>query len=98
VSSRNDWFKAIADPTRRQILHLLFKHGEMTAGELTQHFDMSKPLMSHHFTVLKDAEMVTTRRDGKQIFYALNTTVIQDLVRMVLDLYTNDGGRKESDS
>lgn len=78
-------FKAIADPTRRQILRLL-GGGEMTAGELAEQFDISAPSMSHHFNVLKQAELVGTRRDGQQIYYSLNTTVFQDLIAAVFDL------------
>lgn len=75
----NTVFKAIADPTRREILHLL-RHEEMTAGALAARFDMTKPTMSHHFAVLKDAELVTSRREGQTIWYALNTTVLEDVL------------------
>ena len=81
----NRAFKALADPTRREILRLLGR-GEMTAGELADHFDMTKPSMSHHFSVLKEADFIKSRREGQQIWYSLNTTVIQDVVRWVLDL------------
>ena len=83
--SSNKAFKALADPTRREILNLL-RRGEMTAGELADRFEMTKPTMSHHFSVLKDADLVTTRRDGQQIWYGLNTTVIQDLTTWAMDL------------
>jgi len=78
-------FRAIADPTRRQILRLL-NDGEMTAGQIAEHFHISAPSMSHHFNVLKHADLVSTRREGQQIYYSLNTTVFQDLVAAVLDL------------
>jgi DNA-binding transcriptional ArsR family regulator len=81
----NDAFKALADPTRREILRLL-RRGEMTAGELAGRFDMSKPSMSHHFAVLKQADLITARRDGQQIYYALNTTVAEDLLAIIWDL------------
>jgi ArsR family transcriptional regulator len=81
----NKAFKALADPTRREILRLLRK-GEMTAGDLAERFDMTKPTMSHHFAVLKDADLLTSRRDGQQIWYALNTTVVQDLMAWAMDL------------
>ena len=61
--SSNEAFKALADPTRREILALL-RRGEMTAGALAEKFDMTKPSMSHHFTVLKDADLITSRRVG----------------------------------
>jgi DNA-binding transcriptional ArsR family regulator len=81
----NRAFKALADPTRREILRLLGR-AEMTAGELAGHFDMTKPSMSHHFSVLKEADFIKSRREGQQIWYSLNTTVIQDVMRWVLDL------------
>jgi DNA-binding transcriptional ArsR family regulator len=91
----NEAFKALADPTRRDILKLL-RRGEMTAGELAQHFDMAKPSVSHHFSVLKQADLVTTRRDGQQIYYALNTTVVEDLLGMILDSFSTRRGNGES--
>lgn len=90
----NDPFKALADPTRREILALL-RHGEMTAGALAEKFDMTKPSMSHHFAVLREAELITSRREAQQIWYALNTTVVQDLMAWTMDLL-GDGRRKGS--
>ena len=81
----NRAFKALADPTRREILRLLGRD-EMTAGELAEHFDMTRPSMSHHFSVLKEADLIKSRREGQQIWYSLNTTVIQDIMRWALDL------------
>jgi DNA-binding transcriptional ArsR family regulator len=78
-------FKALSDPTRREILQLL-SHGEKTAGELAEQFDMTKPSLSHHFAVLKEAELITSRREGQQIWYRLNTTVAQDAVTWVMNL------------
>jgi DNA-binding transcriptional ArsR family regulator len=83
--SSNRAFKALADQTRREILALL-RHGEKTAGELAEKFDMTKPSMSHHFSVLKDADLITSRRDAQQIWYGLNTTVVQDLMAWAMDL------------
>jgi len=90
--SSNEAFKALADPTRRQILALL-RRGEMTAGALAERFDMTKPSMSHHFTVLKEADLITSRREGQQIWYGLNTTVVEDLMAWAMDLI-GDGKRK----
>lgn len=83
--SANETFRALADPTRRQILALL-RHGEITAGELAEKFDITKPAMSHHFKVLKDADLITSRREGQQIWYRLNTTVVQDLMAWAMQL------------
>jgi ArsR family transcriptional regulator len=83
----NEVFKALADPTRREILQLL-RRGEMTAGELTDRVSsrVSKPSMSHHFSVLKEADLITARREGQQIYYALNTTVVEDVLSIIWDL------------
>jgi ArsR family transcriptional regulator, arsenate/arsenite/antimonite-responsive transcriptional repressor len=81
----NDAFRALADPTRREIVRLL-RGGEMTAGELAERFDMTKPTLSHHFNVLKQADLVTSRRAGQQVYYALNTTAVEDLLVVFLDL------------
>jgi ArsR family transcriptional regulator len=99
--SSNQAFKAIADPTRREILRLL-RRGEMTAGDLAERFDMTKPTMSHHFSVLKEADLLTSRRDGQQIWYGLNTTVVQDLMAWAMDLIHSeakpeDGQPKDGD-
>ena len=83
--SSNQAFKALADPTRREILDLL-RRGERTAGDLAERFDMTKPSMSHHFAVLKDADLITSRREGQQIWYGLNTTVVQDVAAWAMDL------------
>jgi DNA-binding transcriptional ArsR family regulator len=93
--SSNEAFKAIADPTRREILRLL-RRGEMTAGDLAQRFDITKPTMSHHFAVLKDADLLTSRRDGQQIWYGLNTTVVQDLMAWAMDLVHSDEGKSKN--
>src|ERR1700683_4100552 len=87
--STNQGFKAIADPTRREILRLL-RRGEMTAGDLAERFDMTKPTMSHHFAVLKEADLLPSRRDGQQIWYGLNTTVVQDLMAWAMDLMRSE--------
>ena len=89
--SSNRAFKALADPTRREILNLL-RRGEMTAGALAERFDMTKPTMSHHFAVLKEADLLTSRRDGQQIWYGLNTTVVQDLLAWAMDLIRGQSG------
>lgn len=66
----------------------------MTAGDLAQRFDMTKPTMSHHFSVLKEADLLTSRREGQQIWYGLNTTVVQDLMAWAMDLIK--GGEESS--
>ena len=93
----NEAFKALADPTRRQILQLL-RRGEKSAGELAQQFDMSKPSVSHHFSVLKQADLITSRRAGQQIYYSLNTTVVEDLLTLIWDLFPGGGRNREAHS
>ena len=82
----NHVFKALADPTRREILRLLAK-SELSAGALAEKFDMTKPTVSHHFAVLKEADLITSRREGQQIIYSLNTTVAQDVLTWLWDLF-----------
>jgi ArsR family transcriptional regulator len=86
----NQVFKALADPTRREILRLL-SQGEQTAGQLAERFDMTKPSVSHHFAVLKEADLVRSRRDGQLIYYSLNTTVVQDVLTRIWDLFGTNG-------
>jgi ArsR family transcriptional regulator, arsenate/arsenite/antimonite-responsive transcriptional repressor len=87
-------FKALSDPTRREILRLL-SHGEKTAGELAEQFDMTKPSMSHHFAVLKAAELITSRREGQQIWYRLNSTVAQDAIAWIMELVDRAARKRE---
>jgi DNA-binding transcriptional ArsR family regulator len=76
-------FKALSDPTRRRILRLL-NAGEATAGEIAAQFDITAPSMSHHFKVLREADLVSMRREAQQIFYGLNTTVLEDVALSVI--------------
>lgn len=79
-------FKAMADPTRRAILKRL-QDGALSAGEIGVAFDMTAASLSHHFAVLKQADLVLAERRGQYIVYSLNRTVFEDLARMVLDLF-----------
>lgn len=72
-------FKALANPTRRRILELL-RSADLTAGELADHFDMTKPSISHHLNTLKAAGLVDAEREEQSIVYSLNTSVLQDLM------------------
>jgi ArsR family transcriptional regulator len=78
-------FKALSDPTRREILRLLGR-GEMSVGEIVDKFTMSQPSISRHLAVLRSASLVTARREGQNVVYGLDTTVMQDVVRTLLDL------------
>lgn len=79
----NNAFKALSDPTRRKILDLL-KERDLTAGEIADQFQMTKPSISHHLSLLKQADLVWDERQGQHIYYSLNTTVFQDLLKWVL--------------
>ena len=94
----SDVFKALADPTRRRILHMLNERPEMSAGEIAAAFRISAPSMSHHFNVLKEADLISARRDGQQILYSLNTTVVQDLLTMLMDMFSKDVAGKRRNS
>lgn len=85
-------FKAIADPTRRDILVLL-QNGSLSAGEIADEFTISKASLSHHFNLLKQADLVRTERRGQRIVYSLNTTVMEDALTAVFTLLNrSDGG------
>lgn len=70
-------FKALSDPTRRRVLQLL-RERPMTAGELADHFDVSKPTMSAHFAVLREADLIDATRKGTTITYRLKLSVLED--------------------
>ncbi len=73
----NDVFKALSDPTRRRVLQLLREHA-MSAGELAEHFKVSKPTMSAHFAVLQGANLIEAEKSGRTIVYRLKLSVLED--------------------
>lgn len=89
-------FKALADPTRRSILRML-KKGSFTAGAIADAFPMTRASLSHHFNILKAADLVRTERRGQHIVYSLNATVLEEAAAMLMDIFspagTGDGGR-----
>lgn len=89
-----DVFKALADPTRRHIVTLL-KDGDLTAGEISNQFDMSKSSISQHLNVLKQAELVYDNKQGQYIYYTLNTTVFQELVGWTMGFLDKGENRHE---
>ena len=82
--------KALADPIRREILNLL-KQGRMPAGEITAHFSVSAPAISRHLSVLKEADLIRDTREGKFIYYEINTSVLEETMLWLADL-KGDGG------
>ena len=77
--------KALADPTRREILNLL-KGGSLAAGEIGEHFDMTAAAVSRHLSVLKEAELIRDRREGKFIIYELNASVLEEILLWLTEL------------
>ena len=77
--------RALADPVRRDILNLL-KAGRMSAGEITEKFDITAAAISRHLSVLKEADLIRDTREGKFIFYELNTSVLEELLLWISDL------------
>jgi ArsR family transcriptional regulator len=83
MASPDAVFKALADPTRREILRLL-RSGPRSSGELAERFPSAWATISRHLAVLRDAELVTTERNGSSIIYELDTTVFQETVEHLL--------------
>ena len=77
--------KALSDPTRREILNLL-KNGRRSAGEITDHFDITAAAISRHLSVLKEADLIEDSREGKFIFYTLNASVLEEIMLWITDL------------
>ena len=78
-------FKALNDATRREILELL-KEGDLTAGEIADHFAISRPSISHHLDLLKQAGLVVAMKEGQFIFYSINTTVLDEMLKWMIQL------------
>ena len=77
--------KALADPTRREILNLL-KSGSMAAGDIAAQFDVTGAAVSRHLSVLKEAELIRDKREGKFIYYELNASVLEEIMLWITDL------------
>ena len=77
--------RALADPTRREILNML-KKGRMSAGEIVDKFDVTGASISRHLSVLKEADLIRDTREGKYIYYDLNTSVLEDVMLWIADL------------
>ena len=77
--------RARADPTRREILNLL-KGGRLSAGEITEHFPMTAAAVSRHLSVLKEADLIRDKREGKYIYYDMNASVLEEIMLFIADL------------
>ena len=80
-------FKALNDPTRREILQLL-QERDMTAGEIVERFRISGPSISHHLDLLKQAKLVVAEKDGQYVYYSLNTTVVDEIMKWFMQFKT----------
>lgn len=90
----NGLFKALSDENRRKILDLL-KEGDLTAGEIADHFDMSKAGISQHLSVLKNADLVYAVKRGQYVYYSLNATVFQEVLKWVVQFQSPSKGENE---
>ena len=87
--------KALSDPVRREILNML-KNGQMTAGEITDRFKITGAAISRHLSVLKEADLVRDKREGKFIIYELNASVLEEIMLWIKDLKgENENDKKE---
>jgi DNA-binding transcriptional ArsR family regulator len=108
----SDLFRALGDPTRRGILRLLRK-GSLGAGEIAEHFAISKATLSHHFRTLEEAGLVRSERRGTRVVYTLQANLLEELASELLDLaggpfanaskfpdggVARDGGRTEQET
>ena len=84
VRHMGDAFRALADPTRREILRMLGQQ-DLTAGEIADRFDMTRPSVSHHLNILKSAGLIDDEREGQFIRYSLNTTVLEQVIQWFYD-------------
>ncbi len=83
----NSVFKALNDATRREILELL-QVQDLSAGEIVEHFNLSWPSVSHHLDILKQAGLVTSKKEGQYVYYSLNTTVVDEILKWLLQFKT----------
>ncbi|MGE7998047.1 autorepressor SdpR family transcription factor [Lysinibacillus sp. NPDC093190] len=88
-------FKALSDPTRRKILDLLMDK-DLTAGEIADHFQMTKPAISHHLSLLKQGGLVWDERQGQHVIYSINTTVLQEVMKWFMQFNNGKGKGEEN--
>lgn len=91
----NEVYRALGDPTRREILQLLRKE-PLTAGELGEHFDISAPALSRHFSVLKAADLIKSRKQSNFVFYELNLSVLEEALMGFMNLFSKEDAEDES--
>lgn len=95
-------YKALADPTRRKVLQLL-RSRDMSAGELAEHFESSKPTLSRHFSILQEADLIQGTKKGTTITYRLNVTFLEETLLAMMEMFqfdyspTNNGAEAKKD-
>lgn len=96
----NAIFSAISHPDRRRILRLLKEHGELSAGDISVNFDVSKPTMSHHLKQLAEAELLDREKRGQHVFYRINLSVFEETLQVMFDLFSigAEGEPRDSES
>ena len=95
IMSINSTLKALSDPVRREILEML-RQGRMSAGDISDRFEITSAAISRHLSVLKDADLIRDTREGKYIFYELNASVLEEIMLWVSNLKgVNDNDKTE---
>ena len=92
--SLQNTLRALSDPIRREILDML-KNGRMSAGDIVSHFDVTGASISRHLSVLKEADLIRDKREGKFIFYEINTTVLEDIMLFIKNLKGENNNDKQ---
>ena len=87
-------FKALGDPTRREILRMLNK-GDLSAGEIAEHFAMSKPAITKHLDILREAELVSSEKKGQYVIYSINVSVLQEALGHFLSIFQKEQNDEE---
>ena len=88
----DDTIRALADPTRREILRML-REKDLAAGEIAARFDMTAPTVSHHLSVLKEAGLVQAERNGRSVVYSIDTTVVQEFLGELMHFFGKEANR-----
>lgn len=91
----NNLFKALNNATRRKILQML-QEKDLSAGEIADEFDISKPSISHHLDILQKAELISRERDGQFIRYSINTTVLEEVSNWFLEIIKKSSSHEDS--
>ena len=92
--SLQNTLRALSDPIRREILDML-KNGRMSAGDIVARFDVTGASISRHLSVLKEADLIRDKREGKFIFYEINTTVLEDIMLFIKNLKGENNNDKQ---